>query len=398
VTTRRLRLLYVIDSLVPAGAERSLVELSPELQRRGVDLQVAHLLDRPGLQDELAGTGASVICLAGPGGRRGALTRVRRCIRQVQPQLVHTTLFEADVAGRVGAALERVPVVSSVVSDLYGPTHAGNPELVAWKVRATQVVNAATMRLTRRVHAVSVTAATAVRRRLRYPADRIDVIHRGRDPSVLGRRTAERRHRARAALGLGADDAVVLAVARHERAKGLDLLVDAAGELVEGRPGLRFLVAGRPGRATGDLHRRISGLGLTGSVQLLGERADVAELMCAADVVAVPSRSEGFPGVVVEALALEAPLVVSDIAQVREAATEGTALFVQPGSGTTLAGGLSCALADRAAAVLRARRGRSHFDAALTTSRIGEEMMGFYHRALGWDAVEPEHRAERSTV
>jgi len=398
VTSGEFRLLYIIDSLVPAGAERSLLELSPELQRLGVGLHVAHLLDRPGLQAELAGTGAEVICLAGPGGRRGALARVRRCIRQVRPQLVHTTLFEADVAGRVGAALERVPVVSSVVSDLYGPAHTGNPELVGWKVRATQVVNATTIRLTRRVHAVSDTAAMAVRSRLRYPAARIDVIHRGRDPAVLGRRTGDRRNRARAALGVGVDDPVVLAVARHERAKGLDVLVDAAGDLTRGRPGLTVLVAGRSGRATADLHRSIAAGGLGESVRLLGERADVAELMCAADAVAVPSRSEGFPGVVVEALALEAPLVVSDIAQVREAAIGGSAIFVSPGSSSALAAGLSAVLADPASARMRARLGRTHFEQALTTARIGTEMLAFYHRALGWDEDGREPRPHRSTA
>src|SRR5919109_1308667 len=52
-----MRLLCVIDSLVPAGAERSLAALVPFYVERGVEVDVAYLHDRPGLQAELEGAG-----------------------------------------------------------------------------------------------------------------------------------------------------------------------------------------------------------------------------------------------------------------------------------------------------------------------------------------------------
>ncbi|HEV2928003.1 MAG TPA: hypothetical protein VGW74_04870, partial [Propionibacteriaceae bacterium] len=62
-----MRVLYVIDSLVPGGAERSLAALAPAYGERGVALDVAYLHDRPGVQAELESAGATVLCVAGPG-------------------------------------------------------------------------------------------------------------------------------------------------------------------------------------------------------------------------------------------------------------------------------------------------------------------------------------------
>ena len=54
-------------------------------------------------------------------------------------------------------------------------------------------------------------------------------------------------------------------------------------------------------------------------IRLLGARTDVPDLITAADVVVIPSRVEGLPGAVLEAMALERPVIASDIPMVREA-------------------------------------------------------------------------------
>ena len=73
--TGTIRVLYLIDSLVPGGAERSLAATAPYLERNGVRLEVAYLHDRPGLQDELLASGVMLHLLAGPGGRPGVGAR-----------------------------------------------------------------------------------------------------------------------------------------------------------------------------------------------------------------------------------------------------------------------------------------------------------------------------------
>ena len=84
-----------------------------------------------------------------------------------------------------------------------------------------------------------------------------------------------------------------MAAARHEKQKGLDVLVRASRRLCDARPDVMVLIGGRDGNESGNIHRLIDQLRLEDNVRLIGQRDDVAELMCAADVWCVPSRWEG---------------------------------------------------------------------------------------------------------
>jgi glycosyltransferase involved in cell wall biosynthesis len=376
-----VHVLYVIDSLIPGGAERSLVALAPQLVSRGVLLDVAYLHRRPGLQRELEAAGAELFCLAGPGGRAGWLWRVRQLAAARRPDLVHTTLFEADVAGRTAGWSRRLPVVSSLVNVAYGVEQAGQG-VPGWKLRGAQLLDALTARSVTRFHAVSRHVAEQMARRLRIPSGRIEVVPRGRDATLLGRRTPERRRAARAALGLDQDAPVLLAAARHEAQKGLETLVEAVARVLMVEPEARLLVAGRDGAQTARLHADVQRLQLGHAVRFLGTRDDVPELMCATDVFVLPSRWEGLPGTVLEAMALETPVVASDLPMVREAVTEETARLVPVDRPPLLADAILEVLGDQAEAVARAGRARADFLQRFTIERSADRMVGLYRRAL----------------
>jgi glycosyltransferase involved in cell wall biosynthesis len=379
---RGLHVLYVIDSLVAGGAERSLVDLAPGLVRAGVRLEVAYLHDRPGLQDRLAAAGAELVCLDGPGGRMGWIRRTRRLVAERRPDLIHTTLFEADVAGRTASILTRVPVVSSLVNPEYGPEQFADPRLSSWKLRAAQAVDVATARRVRRFHAVSEEVARVMATRLFVPRPRIDVVPRGRDPALLGERGPERRQRVRAALGIDPGTSLILAVARHEHQKGLDVLLDGLPAIVAtGRP-IHVLVAGREGDLTPRLRELTERHALKDVVTLLGTRSDVPDLLCAADVFAFPTRWEGLPGTVLEAMALEAPIVATDIPPVREAVGEGCALLVPVERPEAFADAVIALLESPDAATERARRARARFLERFTIDRSVAGMLAFYERAI----------------
>lgn len=291
-----MHLFYVIDSLAPGGAERSLAALAPAYRDRGIELEILVLRDRPGLQAEVGAAGARVRSLGATRGRAAQIRQTTALLRERRPDLVHTTLFEADIVGRIAARIARVPVVSSLVNEEYGPEHLDNPNLRRWKVRGVQAVDAVTARLTVRLHAVSTPVADVMARRLRFPRARIDVVPRGRDPVQLGDRTEARRERARAELGLTGGDRMVLALARQDHQKGLDVLVESIPSLQRTAPGVRVVVAGREGDQSARLRTRVDELDLGASVRFLGERSDVGDLLCAADALALPSRREGLPG------------------------------------------------------------------------------------------------------
>jgi glycosyltransferase involved in cell wall biosynthesis len=378
-----VRLLYVIDSVVAAGAERSLVALTTQYVRKGHEVEVVYLHDRPGLQPELTAAGASLTCVDGPGGRAGWLARVTARARRSRPDLVHTTLFEADVVGRVAARLAGVPVVSTLAAETYGPSHLSDPDLRRWKVRSTQAVDAATARLTRRLHAVATSVADEMSVRLHYPRDRIDVVTRGRDPSELGRRTPDRRAAARRALGVTDEARVLLAVARHEHQKGLDVLLAALPAIRSQVPQARLVVAGRTGNQTAMLEAYIADHDLGRSVTFLGARDDVSDLLAGADLFVFPSRREGSPGALIEAMALELPAVVSDIPQNREVADERSARFVPVEAPDPLAAAVVELLDEPARAAELARNARAVFESRFQIGAVADRMVAFYERALG---------------
>lgn len=146
---------------------------------------------------------------------------------------------------------------------------------------------------------------------------------------------APRRPRAqvRAELGAAPDRPLLLTVARLAGQKGLDVLLEAAGELGAREPAPLFAVAGG-GPLRGPLQERIDAAGLP--VRLLGHRSDVAELLAAADAFVLPSRWEGPSLVVMEALRAGLPVVASRVGGIADLYEE-SALLVPPGDAAELA-------------------------------------------------------------
>lgn len=380
-----MRVLYVIDSLVPGGAERSLAALAPAYGERGVALDVAYLQDRPGVQADLESGGATVFCVAGPGGRARVVRRLLRLVRTRRPDLVHTTLAEANIAGRTAARLAGVPVVSSLVNVQYGEEQVRGSRVPGWKLRAARLGDRSTARWVRRFHAITASIADTMGERLGIRPDRIDVVPRGRDARAVGVRTPERRAAARASLGVDDEQPLLLAVARQDRQKGLDVLLRALPSIRAGVPGARLAMVGREGNMTTELRGIVREMALGEAVDLLGTRDDVLELMCAADAFVFPSRWEGLGSVLLEAMALEAPIVATAIPPVREVLGEdgGAAVLVPEEDADSLAEAAVGTLLDRSAAAVRARAARSRFLGSFTTDRVADGMLAFYRRALG---------------
>ena len=361
-----------------------MVDTAPLLRQRGVALAVGVLSGEGGLATELAAAGIPPMSLGGPGGRLGGVRRLRDLVREFRPDVIHTTLFASDIVGRAAALVERVPTVSSLVNASYGADQAAEPGVGKATLRKRRVADATTARLVRRFHAVSESVADVAARELHLKRKRIDVVPSGRDETRLGRRTPGRRQHARRALGLDDGDLLLLAVARHDYQKGLDVLLAGFPAVREAVPRARLVIAGHEGRQTAVLRALRDQGGLTDVVQFLGTRMDVPELLCAADAFVFPSRWEGMSGAVLEAMAMEAPIVASDIPSVREAvAGEAGAVLVARERPDLLARAIVEALADPAGCAVRAAASRRRFLETYTSGRMAEGMLRFYERALG---------------
>lgn len=378
-----MRIVYVIDSLGASGAEHSTAAMLPVLRELGHEVHVATLYDA-GFGDEpryrADGFDVSPLRAVAPIAR---VRELRDRLRSLRPDVVHTVLFTSDIVGRLAAWRTGSAVVSSLVNTTYDPARRADPNVRAWKLRVVQAADAATAHLAvDQFHAVTEGVAAHHVRALRWPADRITVVHRGRDRATLGEPSAPRRAEVRASIGVAFDAPVVLAAGRQEFQKGHEFLIDAAATLREQVPGVQVLIAGREGAATPRLHAALARHPeLADTVRLLGHRLDVPDLIAAADVVAIPSLYEGTAGVALEAMALDCPVVCSRLDGVEGVLRDGdNALLVSPGDPIALAGALQRVLTDRRVAAQLSAAGRADFEARFTVRAATEAMVAFYER------------------
>jgi glycosyltransferase involved in cell wall biosynthesis len=170
-------------------------------------------------------------------------------------------------------------------------------------------------------------------------------------------------------------------VARLAPQKGVDVLVDAIAELARRRPDLPFVAAWAGEGPLVELLRRRQARDGGAPLRLLGVRRDVADLLAAADVVVVPSRWEGQPLIVQEALRAGAAIVATDAGGTREVAGDAARL-VPPGDPQALAAAVEQLLDDpaererlRAAALARAEE-------LPTTADAVEQVRALYGRVV----------------
>jgi glycosyltransferase involved in cell wall biosynthesis len=144
----------------------------------------------------------------------------------------------------------------------------------------------------------------------------------------------------RARLGILEGEQVIGCVGRFHDDKGPDVFLKAAS-LVRGVDRrVRFMMVGREMVETNSiLMNWIADLGLTGSVLLLGEQPDVPAYLAAMDVFCLPSRTEGFPNVVGEAMGAGLCCVVTDVGDAAHL-LGGTGYVVPPDNPSALSAGL----------------------------------------------------------
>ena len=195
--------------------------------------------------------------------------------------------------------------------------------------------------------------------------DRVMVILNAIDPRQFCRDPA-REAGARERLGFAPDDLVLGAVGRLERQKRFDLLIEAVKPLSAAHPRLRLAIAG-DGSLRGELQAQVTRLGLTDVCRFLGHCTDIVELHHGFDLFVQSSEYEGTPNAVLEAMAMETPLVATDAGGTREIAWPGVHGLVVPIRDVpALQQAIGEAVGDVAAARARAKVARERVETELS--------------------------------
>jgi glycosyltransferase involved in cell wall biosynthesis len=317
---RPLRLALCITELDIGGAERCLVELATRLDR-GRFVPVVYALsprpepDQRSLLPRLEAAGIETYFLGATGAWHlpAAISQLTRLLRRQRPGLLQSFLFHAGFVGRCAAWRAGVPVVLSGVRVA--------EQGVWWHVRLDRL----TSRLVDRYVCVSQAVASFSRSRLGLPEDRFVVVPNGIDVERFAGASAVDL----VGLGLPAGRRAVTYVGRLETQKGVAELVESAPPWLEKLPAHDLVVVGA-GPMERQLRALSDGLGVSSRVHFAGWRADVAEILKASDLLVLPSRWEGMPNVILEAMAAGRAVVSTDVEGVRELLGEDATAQVVP--------------------------------------------------------------------
>lgn len=172
-----------------------------------------------------------------------------------------------------------------------------------------------------RVICTSEVVEEEVRHRFGVDSRRTRVVPNGIDVRGFPAFAPDEALEVRRELGIGEDEYLLLNVGRIDRQKGQDFLLHAFQDVAERWPLTRLALVGTVGRSSADLESRryrqrlhsiVHAASLDHRVDFLGWRDDVPRLLAAADLYVQPSRWEGWPVAVVEAMAAGLPVVASD--------------------------------------------------------------------------------------
>jgi len=299
---------HIITGLNVGGAELVLAKLVRTAN--GFTHSVVSLTDGGVIGDALAREGVPVHHLGMRKDPRGLLdmARLGSAIQGLQPDMVQTWLYHADLAGGLAAWKNGIPVVWNLrQTEVDRGAHKINTRIV---IRLCALLST---RIPRRIVCGS-NAALGAHVRMGFDRARMLVIGNGVDTRTFCPVRDEGLD-FRAGLGIGRDALVVGRVGRFHPQKDYAGFIDMAARVARELPGAVFVMAGEGVEEHNrELLDLIDGCGLRERVRLLGRSSEVPRIMRSLDVLVSSSAfGEGFPNVVAEGMASGVPAVATDV-------------------------------------------------------------------------------------
>jgi glycosyltransferase involved in cell wall biosynthesis len=368
-----MKVAHIIKATRVSGAERHLLILLPALKARGVDVSLI-LLEEPARPvDEMVSVleAAGVPVIRVPIRRHldfGVVGRIRRVLRELRPQVVHTHLIHADLFGTLAARLARVrTVISSRHNDdnfrrLF-PFRLLNR--LFWRLTSGGIA------ISQAIEHFCVTVEGAPRRKM-------TTVRYGMSLAETERSAA---HRALTAeLALPPNTPFVGIVCRLIEQKGVVYGLRAFALVTAQFPAAHLVIAGE-GKQRAALQAEAKTLGIADRTHFLGWRTDTPQLLAALEILLMPSLWEGFGLVMLEAMAQTVPIIGSAVSAIPEVVVDGeTGLLVPPRDTVALAEALSRLLEDAALRRHMGLLGQDRLETTFSVARMADETHAVYQR------------------
>lgn len=353
-------LVVYSDAAALGGAEVNLSRVLaalPEAVRvtvMGVDAEVVEWL-----RGHRPGSGGLVLPAISGRDDLVGLWRHRAMFVRLRADVVQFNLSTASSCQWAILAATTVPGIARVVVE--------NSPMGVWSSTSGRLKQLTSRRLAAHV-AVGDRTARLIEESSGLPAGSIDTLYHG-VPDV-GRQPVER-----------GPEATLLTVARHDPVKGIDVLLEAFTRVPA--PTRLVLIGDGPERDA--LGRQCHDLGLDDRVEFrpLPWEIRASDLMWAFDALVLPSRLEGFPVTIAEAMLAGLPVIATDVGSVAEAVIPGeTGWIVPPEDPAALAAAIGELLADRDRAAAMGARARELGEARFRIDATADAYMEMYRRIL----------------
>ena len=313
----KVNLLYLIWSLEMGGAEQVVMNLARGMDRTIFKPMVCCLNWKGRMAGELEREGIPVFVLGKrPGFDPVALFRLAWLLRRERIHILHCHLWTASFWGRLATWLRKVPLV--VITE---------HNLDTWRNRARLMSDRFLARRTDCMIFVSAKVRTFYQNYLDLPKEKYRLIYNGVDITGLdGNRDG---NETREKLGIPVKRRVIGVVGRLENRKGHRFFMDSVRSLAVRESRALGLIVGE-GKARGDLESYRDALGLHDQIQFLGFCPDLGEALSVMDIFVMPSRMEGFPLAILEAMAAGKPVVATSVGGNDEAVQHGVTGLIVP--------------------------------------------------------------------
>ena len=368
---RKIKILYLIPQLLVGGTERHLCDLVTHLNRKKFEPVVWCTGQWGPIGDEMVKAGARVVRYPLSFYHLGDLVKASCFIKKEKFDIFHS--YNSYGPHFIDAVIAKITGIPVYISTRRNMRHwkGGNKLHLAENIRnyLSDIVIANSEAVKRKTVEVE-----------GMPPDRIKVIYNGVD--INDANTRNMNHDLRERLNIPDDHVIVGNLANLKPIKGQKYLIQAFAKVLERAEKVKLIIAGE-GSEKERLSNLVEKLRIRGDVTIANFENQRFDLLSLFDIFVLPSLSEGFPNVLIEAMATSKPIIATDVGGNREAVIHGkTGYLVPAGDFRRMANAIANLLSNKSLQVKFGHLGRKRVEKMFSLEKMVSKTEELYERLL----------------